>query len=209
LTAVRIIVFAKLPQPGQVKTRLIPALGEQVAAQLAEKMLHATVAKALEADCGQVELCVSPSVTEFTGAVDALPAALIWSQQGPGDLGRRLAKAAERALAVNSACLLIGTDCPALDANLIRRAADSLSGADCCMVPATDGGYVLLGLRRFSPALFADIPWSTCAVAEMTRERVRALGWSLAEFPSVADIDEPADLSKLPAEWLTELNIEI
>lgn len=191
-----VVVFAKAPLPGYAKTRLAPALGEQGAARLAERFLHSTLREACEADIGPVELCVAPDTEQ--ACFRSLPAWVHLSNQGEGDLGARMARAAERRLALHTGVLLIGTDCPSLDVDQLRAAAQALVSNDCVMVPACDGGYVLLGLRRFSPDLFTDMPWSTDRVADLTRQRISQLGWSLQELAPLHDIDEPHDLIHLP-----------
>jgi glycosyltransferase A (GT-A) superfamily protein (DUF2064 family) len=117
------------------------------------------------------------------------------------DLGERLARAASRVLAAGERVLLIGTDCPALDARRLRTAADTLNAHDAVIHPTHDGGYALLGLRRFNPLLFSEIAWSTASVAEETIARIRTLGWSLHIADTLHDIDEPDDLPELPAEY--------
>lgn len=79
--------------------------------------------------------------------------------------------------------------------------AGELQNHDACLCPVADGGYALLGLRRFSPALFTDIPWSTEQVAAITRQRLAALGWRLAESETLNDVDEPADLQRLATDY--------
>jgi hypothetical protein len=183
----RIVVFAKQPVPGRVKTRLIPALGAEGAAGLAAEMLATTVDAALATGL-PVELCGEPDPSRwYRGAPVSL------SAQGPGDLGRRLARAAERTLASGPA-LLIGTDCPALDAGRLRAAAAALDTHDAFIHPTKDGGYALLALRRFHPSLFEGIPWSTISVAADTRARIEALGWPVQVGDTLADVDEPKDL---------------
>ena len=199
MSVTRIVVFAKAPKPGRVKTRLIPALGAEGAAALAAHMLGRTLDVAIEAELGDVELCASPAPGDPAWQGIALPAALRWSAQGEGDLGARMAGAARRVLAVSDRVLLIGTDCPALDAACLRAAAEALDEAEAVIAPSFDGGYVLLGLRRFDPTLFADIAWSTPSVAAVTRARLRALGWSHHVLPALHDIDLPEDLVRLPA----------
>ena len=111
---------------------------------------------------------------------------------------------AARAIKAGESCvgvLLIGTDCPALDAACLRRAANALSETDAVILPTADGGYALLGLRRFDASVFADIAWSTPTVAATTLARLDALGWSCTRLPLVHDIDEPADLVHLPPGW--------
>ncbi len=199
MSATRIVVFAKAPQPGRVKTRLIPALGAEGAAALAAGMLVHTLGVAIEAGLGEAELCASPAPDDPAWQGIALPAALRWSAQGEGDLGARMAGAARRVLAGGERVLLIGTDCPALDAGCLRAASDALDAAEAVIVPSFDGGYVLLGLRRFDPTLFADIAWSTPSVATVTRARLCALGWNHRVLPALHDIDLPEDLVHLPA----------
>lgn len=200
----RLVIFAKAPLPGQAKTRLIPALGPKGAAHLAARMLRYTVRVALASSVAPVELCATPA-PDHPAWQHALPAELrpqiAWSDQGPGDLGARLLRATARTHAQGEVPILLGTDCPALDVAILRRAVQELAGHDALMIPSTDGGYVLLGLQRFHPALFCHISWSTPAVAMQTRERIAALGWRLAELPTLPDIDEPDDLRFLPSHW--------
>lgn len=209
--ACAVIVFAKAPLAGYAKTRLIPALGAAGAARLAERMLVHAVAHAVTADIGPVEVCAAPDATH--PAFDGLAAlhALALTAQGAGDLGARMQRAFARRLAADAqppveAALLIGTDAPALDAARLRRARDELKAHDAVFVPALDGGYALVGLRRPAPAvlaaLFEGMAWSTPTVMARTRERLAALGLRVAELDAVADIDEPADLAHVPPAWL-------
>lgn len=194
----RIIVFAKAPQPGFAKTRLIPALGAEGAALLARRMLQHTLREALAADIGTVELCAVPVVAEAAWQGVELPQGIAISEQGEGDLGARLARASQRAFGGGETVLLVGTDCPQLTAMHLRVAASALNGCDAIIHRAHDGGYALLGLRRFDPLLFSEIPWSTVAVARLTLERIAALGWTVHEGEVLRDIDVPEDLEYLP-----------
>ena len=194
MNAVRIVVFAKAPVPGRVKTRLIPALGETGAAQLAERMLEQALQQALAAAVGPVELCMSPAPDAPEWAGIALPAGIETSDQGEGDLGARMARAVQRATAQGGAVLLTGTDCPDLTAERLRVAAARLAGHDAVLHRAEDGGYPLLGLRAFDASLFQSMPWSTAAVADLTLQRLAALGWTVWVGDTLRDIDEPADL---------------
>ena len=176
--------------PGRAKTRLIPALGAEGAARLAAAMLAATVEEAL-ATGFEVELCGEP---DPAGWYDG-PAAVL-STQGDGDLGARLARAAARALAAGPV-LLIGADCPELDRQRLAAAADALASHDAVLHPAADGGYVLLGLRRFDPAPFEGIAWSTDGVAAQTLARLASLGWSVDVRETLHDVDVPEDLARV------------
>ncbi len=195
--ACRTILFAKAPLPGQVKTRLIPALGPEGAAALAAALLERAAATAVAAGLGPVELCVAPAPQAAPWRRLSLPPGLAWSAQGPGDLGARMARAARRTLAAGEPVLLIGMDCPGLGVGPLRAAAATLRHHDAALVPSRDGGYVLLGLRRFEAGLFAAMPWSTPAVLAQTRRRLAAAGLRWHEQPPLVDIDTPGDLSDL------------
>ena len=184
----RIVIFAKEPVAGRVKTRLIPALGAEGAAARAVEMLDRTIAEALGSGCA-VELCGDPDPAGWWRG----PAVSL-SAQGPGGLGERLARAAERALR-RGPVLLIGSDCPALDRHRLREAALALEGHDAVIHPTEDGGYALLGLRAFDASIFEGLEWSTPSVAAETAARIAALGWSLHEGETLRDVDEPADLA--------------
>lgn len=188
VTRTRIIVFAKAPVAGRAKTRLIPALGADGAAELAAEMLDRTVAQA-QATGLAVELCGDPDPADwYRGEVQL-------SKQGDGDLGARLARAARRAIEAGERVLLIGTDCPDLSTARLVDAAGALDTHDTVLHPAKDGGYVLLGLARYDASLFADIAWSTPSVAATTIGRIVALDWSLHVGHTLRDIDEPEDLA--------------
>ena len=195
----RIVVFAKAPVAGFAKTRLIPALGAGGAANLARDMLSHTLAQALAAGVQAVELCMSPAPHDPAWHGVVLPAAVDRTAQGDGDLGERMNRAAERALALGQGpVLLIGTDCPALNAAQIKEAARQLTHHDAVLLPALDGGYVLLGLQAPCPGLFTDMAWSTPVVTQETLCRVARLGLSVWQGPTLHDIDEPSDLTYLP-----------
>jgi hypothetical protein len=204
MTTVRTVIFAKAPLPGFAKTRLIPALGEAEAASLASQMIKHTVNQALAADFGPVELCVTPDKDHAIWDSLALPVGIGMSEQGTGDLGVRMARITHRTINSGETLLLIGTDCPQLDRVQLRSAATALTFADACLVPVSDGGYALIGLRQFHASLFNDIPWSTARVACITRLRLTSLGWSTNEFPPLHDIDEPGDLKNMPSTWMLD-----
>ena len=195
MSRTRIVIFAKAPVPGKVKTRLIPALGEIGAARLAHKMLLDTVTEAFAANLSIPETCTDPHPldAEWQGFLPAQHMRM--TAQGEGDLGARLARVARRAILLRENVLLIGTDCPELDRHRLRAAAEKLTSHDAVIHPTLDGGYALLGLRRFDASLFSDIRWSSDAVAEQTIDRIEALGWSLHVGETLRDIDDPEDLT--------------
>ena len=200
----RIIIFAKAPLPGFAKTRLIPALGAEKAAGLARRMLFNTLHEALAADIGPVELCVTPEFNQTAWQGIHLPSGIEISAQGEGDLGARLARASERALTDAGQILLIGTDCVDMSSVLLREAAQALHEHEATIHCTTDGGYALLGIRRFDPSLFGGMPWSTDAVACTTLARIRQLGWTVRVGQTLHDVDEPEDLECVPAKLRRE-----
>lgn len=200
----RLVIFAKAPQAGNVKTRLIPALGAQGASALAQRMLAHGLQQALQSNAGPVELCMSPPPGDGAWDNVAIPAAVLRSAQGEGDLGERMARAVRR-VTVESAqpVLLMGSDCPALTAAVIQEAAHQFQTHDALLVPVADGGYVLIGLKSPCPTLFDHMPWSTASVAAETLARMAALSFKVWRGPLLHDIDEPADLAHLPAGFLS------
>ena len=195
--ATRLVIFAKAPQAGSAKTRLIPALGAAGAAELARQMLAHTLAQAL-ATGAQVELCMSPAAGDPAWRGVALPGTVKLSAQGEGDLGERMNRAMNRALTQQAAVLLMGSDCPALSAGHMAEAAAQLKHHDAVLIPAADGGYVLIGLKAPCPGVFAPMAWSTSVVAAETLRRMASLGLRVWLGPTLHDIDDAADLVHLP-----------
>ena len=188
-----IAILSRAPVPGQTKTRLIPALGAQGAADLHRSFLHATVRTALQANLGPVTLWCTPDTShpEFTACAALGPLTL--HQQAEGDLGNRMLAT------INGPTLIIGTDCPALTPEHLQQAASALSDNDAVLIPAEDGGYVLIGLRQPTASIFAEMTWGCATVLEQTRLRLRAACLRWVELPSLWDVDEPADLPRLTA----------
>lgn len=193
-----IAILARAPVAGQAKTRLIPALGAVGAACLQGWMLRRTVALALEAGTGPVSLWWDgdPAHTALAECRTQGPIAI--RQQVPEDLGRRMLAAIE-ASPTAAGTLVIGTDCPALTAMHLRHAARRLDHADAVLVPAEDGGYVLIGTKCAVPEVFSAVDWGTDVVMEQTRKRLLALGWRWEELETLWDVDRPADLDRLYA----------
>ena len=198
---VRIVIMAKAPVAGFAKTRLIPALGSQGAADLADKMLRHTLETALTAKLGIVEICATPDPTDPAWQNLDLPNNIIWSAQGDGDLGERMARAIARTTRGGEAVLLIGTDCPAIDVFTLHEAAQALHDYDASLLPTYDGGYALLALKCFDNRLFENMPWSTSAVALQTLQRMVQIDCEVKLLQTLHDIDEPLDLAQLPVDW--------
>lgn len=200
----RIIIMAKAPMQGFAKTRLIPALGEAGAASLAQRLLFNAVASALGAEVGDVMLCATPAPSHAAWKPLSLSDRLQWACQGQGDLGERMARACEAFLLAGERVLLMGADCPGLTSERLGYAAKALHGADAVIVPAHDGGYALLGLKKFEASLFEDIAWGSAEVLSQTLAQLEALQWSLNTMPAMHDIDEAEDLAQLPKNWFKD-----
>jgi uncharacterized protein len=185
--------MAKAPVPGLVKTRLIPAIGAHAAAVLQERLTERAVATALAADIGPLTLWCAPDLTHasFQDLAARLPVVL--RQQPDGDLGARMLGAIG---AQNGPTLVIGIDCPAFTAEVLRAAAKALAEAEVVLVPAEDGGYVLIGARAAHPRLFDGIAWGTESVLQETRARIAILGLKAIELPALWDVDTEADLAR-------------
>ena len=197
---VGVAILARAPIPGAAKTRLIPALGAVGAARLQRWMLQRTVAMALVADVGPVSLwCAGdPAHPDFAvcrafGRVDLHP-------QAEGDLGERML-AAVASSPTPAGTLVIGTDCPALGAAHLRESARALGGNDAVVIPAEDGGYVLVGMKTPAPEAFAGVDWGSARVMAQTRQRLAALGWRWHEADPLWDVDLPQDLERLYANY--------
>lgn len=196
-----IIVFAKAPQAGRVKTRLVSTLGEAGAARLHARLVERTLRVALSAGCGPVELHGAPASHSVLRAL-ARRHGIGLRAQSDGDVGKRMFEALRAGLRKHRRTVLIGSDCPAMTAADLRRAARLLRSCDAVFSPAEDGGYPLIGLARNSPSLFEGVDWGTSTVMAQTRERLARLGWRWREVRTLWDVDRPADLARLKASGL-------
>lgn len=193
-----LVVFAKWPEPGTVKTRLCPPFTSREAADFYAAMLDdvlesmARLAPPLGLECA---LAVHPP--EALGAFTArAPGWRIFAQRG-ADLSARMECAAASELARGAPRVLLrGSDSPVLGAETLRAALSALERADLAFCPDRDGGYNLVALRRFAPGLFAHA-MSTASVLEDTRAAARALGLSCALLAPGFDVDTAADLALL------------
>ncbi|MFM1989606.1 MAG: Phosphoenolpyruvate guanylyltransferase [Pseudomonadota bacterium] len=200
----RLIVFAKLPVPGRVKTRLAATVGEAAALDAHRRLFAATLALARDGAVGRRELryddCGRPPDAPTRAALEALADAG-WSvgPQRGADLGARMREALEDALAAGDRAVLIGCDCPVLRPDDLAAAFAALDAHDAVLAPAEDGGYALVGLARPLPGLFDGIDWGTGTVLEATRGRLAAAGARWHELRTVWDVDVEADLARWAA----------
>jgi uncharacterized protein len=200
-----LIIFTRYPEAGKSKTRLIPALGADGAALLHQQMAEYTVE---QANCLQQILAVDIEVWFVGGDLDLMTAwlgnDLVVQQQPTGDLGDRMCAAMKSAFSKGyQAVVIVGTDCPDLDASLLAQSFRALQHHQLAIGPAIDGGYYLIGLQSLVPELFVGIHWSTATVLQETLEIADQLDLKPLLLPCLPDIDVPQDLDYLAGKnWL-------
>ena len=190
----KLLVFTKSPVLGEVKTRLQPDFTLEQSLKLHKTMMLNTLALSEKCNGLDTELCCTPNrnTSFFLDCENRFP--VILSDQQGENLGERMAFALSVALQTHDKVLIIGTDCPAIDEAYIEEAILALDNVDAVIGPAADGGYVLLGLRKFSLDLFTDFSWGSDDVLSKTRKVLTDLAWSSQELGIMHDIDRPEDL---------------
>ena len=195
---VAVAIMTRAPTPGATKTRLIPRLGADGAANLHRHLIRHALQVVAEARLGAVTLWCAPDATDPFLADIARVFDVATRAQPEGDLGARM----RAAFADHCPLLLMGTDAPVIDPPLLRACAEALRDHDAVFLPAEDGGYALVGLRRPAPELFESMVWSVDTVMADTRRRMRARGLTFSEPAVVWDVDRPADVDRLIASGL-------
>jgi uncharacterized protein len=194
-----LLVFARAPLAGTVKTRLIPVLGAQAATDLHRQMVSLTLQRACAARGAHVQLWIGGDPFDaFVQDCATRFCTPVYEQRG-ADLGHRMADAFECALSGAdraARCVLIGTDCPAQTVQDLEHAAEALRSHDAVLQPAEDGGYVLVGLRRPRPELFDGIDWGGPRVTEQTLQRAASLGLTVQLLRTLPDLDSASDLQR-------------
>ncbi len=193
-----VIIFARAPRPGAVKTRLIPVLGAEGAATLHAQLVKQALETARAASFRRIELHGTPDINDPFFRFCAGHFAVALAAQAGGDLGARMLAAFESVLVTHPRALLLGSDCPALTARHLRQADGALrDGADAVFVPCEDGGYALIGLKSVDAKLFEDIAWGSDRVMAETRVRLEQRGWTWRELETLWDVDRPEDYARL------------
>lgn len=202
--AVRLAVFAKAPIPGQVKTRLHGILGAEGAAALQAGLVRQALSTAVASGVGPVELHCAPDDTHdfFRRCAQRFGVSLM-PQKGE-DLGERMRHAFDGAFARHTSLIVIGSDCPALRPEHLQAARDALLREPAVVVPAEDGGYVLIGLAAPVEGLFGGIDWGSGAVLRQTRARFAHANVRCVELPALWDVDRPEDYARLASTGLLE-----
>lgn len=200
-TEAHLLIFARVPALGRVKSRLAAGVGEPAALAVYHELLAVTNAAVLAAGVPATVWLADTAGPAPTAAETREWAAHRTHCQPEGDLGTRMAAAFAAAFAAGAGRVaIIGTDCPGLRDTHLRQAFALLETNDLVLGPATDGGYYLLGLRQPYPALFQHKAWSTDSVLADTLADAGRLGLRVALLPELRDVDNAADL----AEWRAE-----
>ncbi len=192
-----LIIFSRYPEAGKTKTRMIPVLGPEGAARLQREMTEHTLRQAQQL---QSKRARSIEI-HFTGGsqqlmVEWLGGDLLYLPQSNGDLGHRMMSAFKSSFdrGINKV-LIIGIDCPDLNAVLMAEAFDRLEKRDLVLGPAEDGGYYLIGLNSLVPELFLNINWGSSEVLARTKNIANKLGLNIGYLQTLNDVDRPEDLS--------------
>lgn len=192
----RILVFAKAPVAGKVKTRLIPEVGARAAADLYDQLLCQTVDTAIGCNLAPLQLWCDPDRDHPRFQEFARQGVSLCCQDGP-DLGLRMHNAFTQVLQSAHVAILIGADCPLMSCDYLHQAIEALSESDVVIGPAEDGGYVLIGMRTPNLSVFQGIEWGTDRVLSQTREALSGCKLSVQELPELWDVDRPTDLKRL------------
>lgn len=191
-----LIVFAKAPIPGRVKTRLCPPLSGEQAARLYTAFVGDVVEGARA--CGAAAVSVAYEPRPERPDLSWLEDSPRWFPQKGRDLGARLIAAFDAAFQAGaSKVVIIGSDCPDLDPRVLEDAFRRLADAEVVLGPAEDGGYYLVGLRAPMPYLFTKMAWSEPDVLKRTLERLESRGTRFELLPDHADVDTFGDLKAL------------
>lgn len=192
-----IIIFARAPRLGEVKTRLAAEMGNEAALEVYRELAEIAFSSVARAAADRaVVACTPDTCLDQLRAWTAKTSGVVMHcvPQGSGDLGERLTRAIDDGFYHGAnAVIVIGTDCPALTSSVLNGAFAVLDHADVVIGPAYDGGYYLIGLRAPHVELFAGLPWSTPDVLAMTIEAARRGALSVRLLPPLADIDTAAD----------------
>jgi len=203
-----LIVFTKYPQPGLVKTRLIPFLGNEKSALLHRKMTERTIQTA-KAFTQKEGICLR---IFYTGGSEDLMrdwlGEMDFVKQKGEDIGEKMAKALNLCLSrSDSNVVLIGTDCPGLRQDILHNAFLKLENNDLVLGPAADGGYYLVGVRKKVDFLFGNISWGTDKVFSETEERALENKVKMGKVETLHDVDRPDDLPML-ADLLSDFQLD-
>ncbi len=190
-----LLVFAKAPVPGKAKTRLIPKLGAEGAAELHQELVLRTLERLVNSQWDTLLWTAGDSEHSLFQDCDVRFDLKRYVQQGD-DLGQRMYHAMKTCLESYESVCLVGTDCPVLDEQIVAKVFRRLDNLDMVFNPAEDGGYVLLAANTVDPRVFENIRWGTSEVMGKTRVNLKKLNYDVSFFPVLWDVDVPEDLSR-------------
>jgi len=190
--------MAKAPVSGQVKTRLIPFLGQEKATKLYRKMLSDTTCLMLRSKICPIQIWCHPTTEHPDFLILKQQGSWLFQQKG-NNLGDRMYTALDQALKSFQFVVVIGCDCPLMSHEIVQKAFAELAkeNLDAVLGPAEDGGYYLLGLKKPAPSLFQNISWGTAHVMDQTRNNLRKMDWQWSELDTLWDLDRHEDFSRL------------
>jgi hypothetical protein len=196
-----LIIFAKAPIPGEVKTRLCPPLDPDEAASLHGSLVLDAIERTKGLQGISLYVAGTPDLAHpFFKVLEGRYGARLLLQRGL-DLGARMQQAIRDAFDQGAHdVLLTGTDLPTLPRAHLVQALTLIKNHDVVLGPTTDGGYYLIGLRKMAPALFESLAWSTGAVLAETKKKIEAAGLSLGLLPECRDVDTLDDLKHFIAQ---------
>ena len=190
-----LIIFIKNPVAGYVKTRLARDIGPENALKIYLSLCAHTRAQSLRVECSRYVYYSQSIISED----DWADAQFFKRLQEGSDLGQRMSNAFQEILAAHDKAVIIGSDCPGIDSDILNEAFDALDRNDAVIGPSEDGGYYLLGMNKWHSELFEDINWSTSEVLPSTLQVLRDLGSSVDTLHALEDIDTLDDLKNYPS----------
>ena len=191
-----ILIFSKAPVAGEVKTRLIPHISARQAAILHKTLTRDRLKMCTSFNLCDVQLWCSPDTRHpFFIDCEQYYEIQLYTQSGR-DLGDRMSNALKTSLRQYKKIIIIGTDAPALDIATIDMAIEKLDSNDVVLVPAEDGGYVLIGVSSYHESLLVDVPWGTENVLINTVRNIESLNLRCSLLGECWDVDRPEDLER-------------
>jgi rSAM/selenodomain-associated transferase 1 len=192
-----VMQFAKWPEAGRVKTRLMPELGEQGALEAHITLSLAVLNQVSTSGCevrffwDRDMACAPEAAAPILARIEAL--GIKQSVQRGNVLGERMESALAEGLAERDKALIVGSDCPSVDGGYIRQALQALEEVDVVLGPSDDGGYVLIGARTHVAGMLADVSWSTDQALADTLLALERKGLTCSQLSPRWDVDEPGD----------------
>lgn len=184
-----LIIFIKNPRMGQVKTRLAATMGDAMALRI-----YLALLERIRRTTTPLPYTKYLYYSDFVDEADEWPAAqFVKKLQYKGDLGERMSHAFAEVLELHGQALIVGSDVPGISAEIIASALEALHSNDFVIGGTDDGGYYLLGMNAYEPAVFEGVEWSTPAVFSQTKAAIENLGMSCAQVAVLPDIDFEED----------------